>query len=240
MLISSHAPTCAIFALLLIIKDSSASADITKYKKCCETNEHLALTSTNHHCVPNTRKTSYFLSKTTNNHSSCLDQTVTNSTTQLLLLDNNQPTIFEADYDFHKCCPYGSVYEPEEHKCIETQTNHTKLFKNETNFVKIGLQCFKAAIVDHFYDTSSEFEKEMSKLPKKSYCADETTLASFVIRMCEDPDKICRSSENPGGTKCVRKCCLDGWMYKGNTKCTPVFTNGINISKLNFEEPQST
>lgn len=240
MLISLHARACAVFASLLIIEGSSAATDITAYKKCCEADEYLESNSTNHYCVPNTRKTSYFLSKTTKNHSSCVEQIITDSTAHLMLLNNNKSTNYKADYDFYKCCPYGSVYDPEEHKCVERQTNHTKLFKNKTNFVKIGLYCFKAAIVDHVYSNLNEFEMKKAKLPKETYCVDETVFSSFVVRTCEEPDQICRSSENPDGIRCVRKCCLDGWMYKGSMKCKPVFTHGVNISLLNVEEPHST
>ncbi|KAK4879826.1 hypothetical protein RN001_007972 [Aquatica leii] len=166
---------------------------------------------------------------------------------------------------FPKCCPVDSSYDLSEHGCVavtnETGTNYTTLIDEVLNpylnkkmiHLSIGLSKCKFVIADYeipvfsdiLYQTDQSIilEKHNKNFQYNSYCIDKVYNSdNFVVRSCED-FSVCKSKIDDNKPRCIRKCCADGYYYKGGSKCKFGFTKGLsfyNDSKvLDEEEPFS-
>ncbi|KAK9730411.1 hypothetical protein QE152_g15216 [Popillia japonica] len=128
------------------------------------------------------------------------------------------------DKYFPKCCPPNYVYHKRHHKChLNDTTNIYDVFGEENLLIRSGLNC--TVILDNTImidgndwvinaDRSLNFGGRSYRLG--DYCLDNhlDNDNELILRTCEAVD-VCRKNN----LKCIKKCCADGYFYKG-TKCT--------------------
>ncbi|KAF5289044.1 hypothetical protein FQA39_LY03923 [Lamprigera yunnana] len=151
---------------------------------------------------------------------------------------------------FPKCCPISSVYNLFDHSCVpinnDADNNDTTLteeilkpYLNKTMlYLTIGMSHCKTVLVDYevsFFkdilyqtDKSIVLENYNKMFPHQTYCIDKTSRDSYVVRSCEYLTS-CKSKIEEDKPRCIRKCCPDGYYYKGSSKCRFGFEKGLNF-----------
>lgn len=164
---------------------------------------------------------------------------------------------------FPKCCPEYSVYDLVEHKCvsaenatdIQTLTDETlsPYINRSLILLKIGLSTCNTVISDYQIDTLDDLsyqedqsvfiEKLGKSFPTYNYCIDKIYKKNnYVVRACENLAVCKRKKYDMDKVRCVRKCCEDGYYYKGGGKCKFGFIHGMNLyndSKIRHPEGNS-
>ncbi|KAF5285726.1 hypothetical protein FQR65_LT02254 [Abscondita terminalis] len=149
---------------------------------------------------------------------------------------------------FPKCCPVDSSYDVLHHSCVSVANNtgYSELIEKIINphldgkmiHLTIGMSKCKLVIADYVVafddilyqsDESVVLEEYNKNLMYGSYCIDKVYNSdNYVVRACEDYS-VCKTSETEEKPRCIRKCCADGYYYKGGAKCKFSFTTGLNF-----------
>lgn len=143
---------------------------------------------------------------------------------------------------FHKCCPLGSVYEPEYRRCVET--NYTSSIEDnlsldiKVNLYKFGLDDCEV-IVDrlihnisaHKFNSNHLIIGESEVFSYGKFCVDRMLDSmDYVARVCYEKD-YCTDGIY-GGNKlwCLKKCCKDGLAVRDGG-CNYAFDFGLNVTE---------
>ncbi|XP_017780267.1 PREDICTED: uncharacterized protein LOC108565355 [Nicrophorus vespilloides] len=142
---------------------------------------------------------------------------------------------------YPKCCRLGFQYEESEHRCIKS--NRVMNLEGFTVFnISLSHCPLKThAIVDYVdYDDNLRIDYGLvASLSNRnfqygSYCLDETSNSTNLVRACQKYEDVCKTSFDDNKILCIRKCCPDGQSYKNGKKCVKTFNHGIQLKKNFF------
>lgn len=227
--------------------------------KCCENNEYLSVNTSYeslfYECVEDREKELQVLSNSVLSNfleaNSCVDSVVHNrngsvKTVAKLNIKNSTFENFNNYTAVPKCCPHNYFYDLRYHKCVKfNRTVHEEHFirdpiNKELFIFKAGLGNCQHVIKDYEVSELSEnnfdgsygyfFEELKIIAPYGSYCLDQTTINSYVVRICHEDVNVCKQEKSQkSNIRCIRKCCADGQMFLGRPSCSYNFEKGLNF-----------
>ncbi|XP_017780275.1 PREDICTED: G-protein coupled receptor Mth-like isoform X1 [Nicrophorus vespilloides] len=245
--------TILLFPLIVYGLEPFVNPEINS-PKCCPLNSHLLNTSGTLSCSER-RQYIQVHAKPLELFEKCSDHCVdflSSNHNRLVRYDCRTKGIeYQTHREYPKCCPLNYHYDPVLHGCAKGRVIEEPVGFTVLNISLSHCPLKTHAIVDYITANTTTFDSELkvsfdnNTFDYGTYCLDETKNKSRVVRVCQTYESTCKRSFDDNKVRCIRKCCLDGQIYIGNT-CEIAFEYGVDInhtkikqSKENFAVIQS-